>query len=127
MRPSAGLPTAPVTASVCLRYCAMPRLSYPVRTTHPLELLEASNRFDGMVQACSHYISNTTASPASPVQLQLPLSKGGMGLRSVALHSFASYFASFAAVLPDFLSAFLTLLSSSAAPLWFTNSIFADR
>lgn len=85
-------PVMPVEIGMIrLRYCALPRLSYLARTTHPLTA--AATRFDSIVRDC--FVKLMQTKQILPVevleQMQLPLSMGGMGLRSVASYSPAAY------------------------------------
>src|SRR5207244_2109786 len=55
-------PAMPVqTACLLLRYCAIPKLGYLARTTHPDLLLESARRFDGL--ALQAQPSRATAVP----------------------------------------------------------------
>jgi Reverse transcriptase (RNA-dependent DNA polymerase) len=132
------------TASLLLRYCALPRLGYLARTTHPDILLEPARRFDRMaLQAQMAILHQTdesltaleprTSDPDSTVhdpgdgdpppgsqptlttdrvtavtkqqllqRMALPLSLGGLGLRSVESVRHPSYFASLHTILPYF-------------------------
>jgi len=105
-----------------LRYCALPRLSFLARTTPPDQLHSSAIRFDQLVlQTFLHIVQLTPAGMRQqPVteaemhtQIQLPLSKGGMGLGPVARISAAAYFASAATILPDFIRAFPSIDSIS--------------
>jgi hypothetical protein len=132
------------TASLLLRYCALPRLGYLARTTHPDVLLEPARRFDRMaLQAQMTILHQTdesltaleprTSDPDSTVhdpgdgdpppgsqptvttdrvtavtkqqllqRMALPLSLGGLGLRTVESVRHPSYFASLHTILPYF-------------------------
>ena len=136
------------TGALLLRYCAIPRLGYLARTTHPDLLLEPARRFDQMavkaqlallhqtdeslaaLEPCVrdpdstiHDDSQHTAAGASPpgsdprvttgratcvtrdqllTRMALPLSLGGLGLRSVESIRHAAYFASLHQILPYF-------------------------
>ena len=138
-------PSMPVqTASLLLRYCAIPKLGYLARTVHPDMLLEPARRFDQMALQAqlailqqsdeslraleprapdpdSHIhdpgdgdpppgsqppLSTERASAVTKEQLlqriALPLSLGGLGLRSVESIRHAAYFASLQQILPYF-------------------------
>ena len=138
-------PAMPVqTACLLLRYCAVPRLGYLARTTHPDLLLDSARRFDGLaLQAQLTVLEQSdesltalqprTADPDSTVhdpgdgdpppgsqphvttkrasavskqqllqRIALPLSLGGLGLRSVERTRHAAYFASLQQILPYF-------------------------
>ncbi|MDR3736561.1 MAG: hypothetical protein P4L10_13640, partial [Acidobacteriaceae bacterium] len=138
-------PAMPVqTASLLLRYCALPKLGYLARTTQPELLLESSRRFDQMAlraqMAILHQTDESltalqprTGDPESTIhdpgdgdpplgsqplvtttrvtavtkeqllqRMALPLSLGGLGLRSVESVRYAAYFASLQQILPYF-------------------------
>ncbi|MDR3548323.1 MAG: hypothetical protein P4M11_08695, partial [Candidatus Pacebacteria bacterium] len=94
-----------------LRYCALPRLSYLARTTLPEHMLrsEMAPRFDSMVIDCYHRIMGTTEEMSDRhvlEQIQLPIKRGGMGLRPVARTCHSAYFASLASIMTEFVQAF---------------------
>ncbi|MDR3401982.1 MAG: reverse transcriptase domain-containing protein [Chthoniobacter sp.] len=138
-------PAMPVqTASLLLRYCALPKLGYLARTTRPELLLESARRFDQMaLRAQTTILGQTeesltslqprTGDPESIVhdpgdgdpplgsqplvttnrvtavtkdqllqRIALPLSLGGLGLRSVESVRYAAYFASLQQILAYF-------------------------
>ena len=97
-----------------LRYCALPRLGFLARTIHPSQFLPAAERFDELVMDTFRSISQIAAkslqpdAPSDQVDelISLPIRTGGMGLRPMQRISHAAYFASSAAILPDFTRAF---------------------
>ena len=97
------------TALLLLRFCAVPRFSYLARTTPPALFAEAAARFDSMLWACfTRLIGSTAESIPLEVQqqAQLPLSRGGMGLRPVLPLAATAYFSSLASALSDFIAEF---------------------
>src|SRR5680860_482639 len=90
------------------------QLSFLARTIPPAQLATAASRFDARIIRCFHVLTRTdslilpTDTSAEQVrsQISLPLSAGGMGLRPVERVSPSAYFASAAAVMPDFIRAF---------------------
>ena len=73
-------------ALLLLRFCAVPRFSYLARTTPPTLFVDAAIQFDSMIWNCfARLIRSTSDSISEDVkkQAQLPLSRGGMGLRPV--------------------------------------------
>ena len=97
-----------------LRYCALPRLSFLARTTHPRNFLAGAKRFDARIIACFRSIMQIEADTKLPnlpsahihTQLTLPIKVGGLGLRPMERISHAAYFASLVEVLPAFIEAF---------------------
>ena len=108
-QPALTHPAMPVQIGLTLlRYCALPRLSYLARTTHPAHLSAAASDFDRMAWECFAKLVGLSGSPAAEIreQIQLPLSMGGLGIRPVTSYSATAYFASLAATLPDYIAAF---------------------
>ena len=101
-------------AFLLLSYCALPRLSFLARTTPPELLRPAARRFDELVLQTFHAIMqlplDSKLQPVPPEQLRamlsLPLKAGSMGLRPVERTAASAYFASGAAILPEFILAF---------------------
>lgn len=97
-----------------LRYCALPRLGFLARTIHPSQFLPAAERFDSLVMETFRnitQIAEETKQPSVPADqlselISLPISAGGMGLRPMQRISHSAYFASSAAILPDFIQSF---------------------
>jgi hypothetical protein len=109
-------PAMPVQIGLTLlRYCALPRLSYLARTTHPANLSTAASDFDRMAWECFAKLVGLSGSPAAEIQeqIQLPLSMGGLGMRPVTSYSATAYFASLAATLPDYIAAFTPVTPSA--------------
>jgi len=112
-------------ASSLLRYCGIPRLGYLARTAHPDRLHTAAKRFDQLTldtllnvidldhRSLSAQESNLKDDTNSEsyvsreeilTRLRLPISLGGLGVRSVELIRHAAYFSSLMQTLPEFLT-----------------------
>jgi len=112
-------PSMPVQiASMLLRVCGLPRLSYMARTVHPSMAGNAAESFDRDTLGCFLKIFQFTNSSRPSkgeaelsqeqveAQISLPISMGGMGMRPTTRILHAAYFSSLAAVMPDFLRLF---------------------
>ena len=108
-------PSMPVQIGMqLLRQCALPKLSFLARTIPPDQLREAAAAFDRRVTLCFNRLmkisdasrpEDTSAEQLS-TQISLPIKAGGMGLRPLQRVSHAAYFASAAAIMPEFIKAF---------------------
>lgn len=113
-------------AFLLLRSCALPSLAFLTRTVPPELLRPAAQRFDSLVRDTFLHLMQlqldriATSGVATAEQLRemisLPLKLGGMGLRPAERVAASAYFASAAAILPDFLRAFpaLTALANGS-------------
>jgi len=118
-------PAMPVQAAfLLLRSCALPSLSFLTRTTPPELLRDSAQRFDKLVRDTFLHImqldvvridkSQVATADELRTMLSLPLKLGGMGLRPAERVAPSAYFASAAAILPDFLRAFPSLTDRSS-------------
>ena len=97
-----------------LRYCALPRLGFLARTTHPRHFQQAAARFDTRIIACFRTLMKIGLDTHMPsissedilTQLTLPIKAGGLGLRPMERISHSAYFASLYEIMPDFIRAF---------------------
>jgi hypothetical protein len=108
-------PSMPVQiAFSILRCCALPRLSFLARTTHPKHFHSAAVRFDVKIIDCFRSIMRFGADtklsnfPADPIhtQLTLPLQAVVFEFRPMERISHSAYFASLVEVHPEFIQAF---------------------
>jgi len=112
-------PSMPVqVASLLLRVCGLPRLSYMARTIHPTLVKNAAEQFDRDALQCFNTIFQCTdatrpnegeaklSQEQVEMQISLPISMGGMGMRPTSRILHAAYFSSLAAIMPDFLRLF---------------------
>ena len=111
-------PSMPVQiANSLLRSCALPRLSYLARTVPPALFKDAAKQWDEQIIQCFMKLMeidptvftdtgchSTMNADDIRLQLQLPISTGGMGLRPMQSISHAAYFSSLASVMPDFVA-----------------------
>ena len=79
---------------ICGGFCKLVHIS---RTTHPSLSSEALGAFDGETRFCFSACLAADVTDATWQQAQLSLSFGGLGLRSLALHSSSALLASFSA------------------------------
>jgi hypothetical protein len=100
-------------ALLLLRFCAVPRLSYLARTVDPNVFAApggAAELFDSMLWNCFAQLIGSRDASSLPkevrLQAQLPLSRGGLGLRSVKDLAPTAYFSSLASSLSDFIAEF---------------------
>ena len=78
-----------------LRSClALPKLSYILRTCPPDHIRHAASAFDAVIRATLETILGRPMSEWSWLKASLPSSKGGINLRSAALHAPAAFIAS---------------------------------
>ena len=78
-----------------LRSCLLlPKLMYTLRTCKPASLLEAYKRFDAIQMAALEDILSSSISSLAWRQATLPVSMGGLGLRSATSHATAAYLSS---------------------------------
>jgi len=76
----------------CSSFC---KFSFLLRMICPSIILPFSIKFDSSVLDVFYSIFAVPPSPSSHLQVALPLSKGGLGLRSTALHAPAAFISSF--------------------------------
>jgi hypothetical protein len=119
-------------ALLLLRFCAVPRLSYLARTVDPFVFAVAggaAEQFDSMLWDCfAQLIGSEGASSLTEdarQQAQLPLSMGGLGLRSVKDLAPTAYFSSLAASLADFIAEFQPADSNDES--WIAHSQMAQE
>ena len=87
--------TDPQVALTLLRLCgSFCRLSYLARSTPTDLVLEAFKLFDNDIHHCFMDCIGFTTSDEAWCQAQLGLNSGGLGLRSLSLHSSSAYIAS---------------------------------
>ena len=79
---------------ICGGFC---KLVHILRTTPPSLSSEALRAFDGETRSCFSACLAADVTDAAWQQAQLSLSFGGLGLRSLALHSSSAFLASFSA------------------------------
>ena len=81
---------------VLLRACfSLPKVSYILRTCSPsASLLQLWNSFDSMVRDSLNRILGASLNDSSWLQAQLPISRGGLGIRSTLKHCSAAFLAS---------------------------------
>jgi len=119
-------PAMPVQdANLLLSSCALPSLAFLTRTTPPELLRDSARRFDQLVrdtflrimQLDLERISRSGVATADELraQISLPLKLGGMGLRPAERIAASAYFASAAAIVPDFLRTFPALAADGSA------------
>jgi len=112
-------PSMPVqVASLLLRVCGLPRLSYMTRAIHPTLAKHAAEQFDRDALQCFNTIFQFTdasrpnegeaklSQEQVEMQISLPIAMGGMGMRPTSRILHAAYFSSLAAIMPDFLRLF---------------------
>lgn len=107
-------PSMPVQIGyTLLRYCGIPRLSYLTRTVHPSILLPLTNLFDHMVIECFHKMMQTHKIAQVEyyqhhiqTMCNLPLAKGGLGIRPMFRTSIPAYFAATVNIIPEFMTSF---------------------
>ncbi|KAL5457666.1 hypothetical protein EMCRGX_G034950 [Ephydatia muelleri] len=80
---------------ICGGFCKLVHVS---RTTPPSLSSEALRAFDGETRSCFSACLAADVTDAAWQQAQLSLSFGGLGLRSLALHSSSAFLASFSAL-----------------------------
>ena len=87
-------------AWLLLLMCASPRSNYLLRALAPSVTLEYAMSHDAAVQAClGRILANESPAELTPLQVrraQLPLRRGGCGLRSAVRLRFAAHWASWA-------------------------------
>ena len=80
-----------------LRSClSLPKLLYTLRTCKPTSLSPAYKRFDEIQYSALEDILGSSLSPLAWRQASLPVSLGGLGLRSASSHAAAAYLSSLA-------------------------------
>jgi hypothetical protein len=97
-----------------LRYCMLPRLGFLARTIPPKQFQSAAKLFDARIKKCFLTIMKLPDKPSLPGmseesmydQIKLQISCGGFGLRPLTMVSPAAYYASAAAIIPDFIKVF---------------------
>ena len=78
-----------------LRSClSLPKLMYTLRTARPAVLEDAYRRFDAIQRAALDDILDSSLTDSAWTQATLPVSMGGLGLRSAYEHSPAAYLSS---------------------------------
>ena len=78
-----------------LRSClSLPKITYTLRTCKPAALASAYKRFDGIQFSALGEILSAPISPIAWRQATLPVSLGGLGLRSASSHASAAYLSS---------------------------------
>ncbi|WP_309445785.1 reverse transcriptase domain-containing protein, partial [Dyella sp.] len=115
-------PAMPVQIGYALlRWCALPRLSYLTRTTDPMIMVrpEMAPRFDRLVTDTFKAMMKIEHDAITHEQITLPITRGGMGLRSVWATSAAAYFSSLASIMPEFAIAFP---NSDTAPIDYSQT-----
>ena len=86
----------PYSEYVLLRNClALPKMSYAIRTVNPVHHEASMERFDSSVRESLERILGGPISDAKWKQASLPVSQGGLGLRSALSHSAAAFISSF--------------------------------
>ena len=86
----------PHSEYVLLRNClALPKMSYLIRTVNPLNHQASMNRFDDSVRNSLERLLGSPMSDDKWTQASIPVSQGGLGLRSAALHSAGAFISSF--------------------------------
>ena len=127
-------------SALLLRYCAIPRLGYLSRTTHPDRLRSAARRFDERALTSFQRVAHITeeelhaldqceiehkedGAPVSAVtreqlllRASLPIRVGGLGLRPVSRILTAAYYSALVAALPELLRMCPELHSSGNGP-----------
>ena len=127
-------------SALLLRYCAIPRLGYLSRTTHPDRLRSSACRFDDRTLISFQRIAHITeeelnaldqaeiehkedGAPVSAVtreqlllRASLPIRLGGLGLRPVSRILTAAYYSALVAALPELLRMCPELHSSRNGP-----------
>ena len=127
-------------SALLLRYCAIPRLGYLSRTTHPDRLRHAARRFDERTLTSFQRITHITdeelhaldqsesehkqdGAPVSAVtreqlllRMSLPIRLGGLGLRPVSRILTAAYYSALMAALPELLRMCPDLRSTGEGP-----------
>ena len=84
-----------------LRSClSLPKLLYTLRTCKPTSLTAAYQRFDEIQYSALEDILGSPLSPLAWRQASLPVSLGGLGLRSASSHAAAAYLSSLAQTKP---------------------------
>ena len=80
-----------------LRSClALPKLIYTLRTCKPNALRSAYDRFDAIQHSALEDILGASLTPLAWRQASLPVSLGGIGLRSASSHAAAAFLSSIA-------------------------------
>jgi hypothetical protein len=80
-----------------LRSClSLPKFIYSLRTCKPSSIKSSFTRFDAMRRMALEDILGASLNEISWTQASLPVSLGGMGLRSAASHSVAAFLSSIA-------------------------------
>ena len=86
-----GILDDPYSEYVLLRNClALPKMSYAIRTVNPVHHEASMERFDSSFRESLERILGGPISDAKWKQASLPVSQGGLGLRSALSHSLFS-------------------------------------
>jgi hypothetical protein len=84
-----------IALSILLKCVAFCKFSFYIRTNTPQSVIPHCKTFDSYLLSSLESIAGTGGLlPNAAVQASLPISKGGLGIRSTALHSPAAYTAS---------------------------------
>ena len=85
----------PHTQFALLRSCySLPKLSYLTRTAPPASIMQSYQRFDQAVRQSLEALLGSSLTNTQWTQATLPVSQGGMGLRSAADHAPGAYLVS---------------------------------